>query len=304
MNLTPGERLDGAPGSSYEVVGPGWTDGRHEYVRARKLYRNFRYPADALDDAPADEGLDVLIRRPAGPGSQVGFEGDSVFALPGLPGLLEPVDVIDPPAGHTSGPWLVVADPHAPRLAEALPALAGTAPVVPLLNEVRAMLDALHRAGLAAGPFGAEDFLIDPSGRWYFLATDRVRPARDPDAPRVDLREWALFAESLLGGGGDAGWPGAKGLPDDLRAEALRLADRIRQALAPVPERSRPTGPSGAAGETRGPLDAFRRWLKREAPEGLTSRPARRPVALPGVLPYHDGLAAGAGDETNPVETE
>jgi hypothetical protein len=267
MNPDPHTRLNGGPGSIYELVGPYWEDSRHAYLRARKLFRNFRYPAEALDEAPADESLDVLIRRPLDgddpEGTGGAFERDSVLTLPEMPCFLEWIDLIEPEGGGPAGPWLVFADPHATPLSTSAVADPGTAVV--LASGALAMLDALHRSGLAVGAMAPADFLFGGPERWFFLGTDRIHPAHGAEEARADLGQWARLTETLVCGGVATSWPSFDSVPAGLRDRSRWLFERVRLYRDGDPS----DRPGSAAGldprpsPHRGPLAELRRVLGR-----------------------------------------
>ena len=64
MNLTPGRRLTSGERTAYELGETAWTTPRHDWMRARKVFWNFRYPGEGLYEAGSDECLDVLVRVP------------------------------------------------------------------------------------------------------------------------------------------------------------------------------------------------------------------------------------------------
>lgn len=206
MNLTAGQRLPSGGTPAYEVVGPAWATPRHEFLRARRLFRNFRYPAEALDEASPEECLDVLIRRSVDPHpGPAELEREVVLALSGGGWFLEPLDYVDEPAGphHAAAPALLVvlADPHAPPLTAGH--LAGTprdGRLVRVAAEILDMLDALHSAGLALSALDPADLLVDDDGRWFYTGTDRVARAASARDRRADLQRWARLVTLLLGG--------------------------------------------------------------------------------------------------------
>jgi hypothetical protein len=271
MNHDPDARLNGGPGSIYELAGPYWQDSRHAYLRARKLFRNFRYPAEALDEAPGDESLDVLIRRPLDgddPGGTGGaFERDSVLTLPEMPWFLEWIDLIEPKGGGPAGPWLVFADPHATPLPTSAVTDPGAATV--LASGALAMLDALHRSGLAVGAMAPADFLFGVPERGFFLGTDRIHPAQGAEELRADLGHWARLTEALIRGGVATGWPSIESVPAGLRDKARRLFERVRPYLdGDLSDRPGPVaGLERGRPPHRGPLAKFCRVLGR-SPRG------------------------------------
>jgi hypothetical protein len=242
MTLPVGTRLEGAPGSVCEVVGPGWCGPRHEFLKARRGFRNFRYPATGLDEAPPDESLDVLIRRPIGPEPSASFEAERVLTLPDASWFLGVVDRIDAEVrGGVDAPdgpgWLVVADPHAVPRDPTLPA--DHRPLVRMFFEIPVMLDVLGREGLRTGPLEAADFLIDPDGRWFFLGTDRIGQAdTDSGGATPDILHWAALARNWLGRASpdpdqlDWEWLGSLSGRDLEAANALRA--RVTEVLARV----------------------------------------------------------------------
>lgn len=257
-----GTRLVGGPGTRYEVVGPAWQGERHLYLRARKLFYNFRYPADSLDEAPGDEALDVLIRLPiGGPGSSH-FEREVVLNLPGLSYFLEWLDLIEHPTGDKDSPWLVFADPHAKPLdSGAKPDIEAT---IGLAFEVLAMLDGLHRAGLGVAANGPGEFLPRGPDHWLFLGTDRIRAvAGGKEHTRTDLAAWARLTESLLGVEPGAAWTPPDSLPHALRERSAWLSRRVRLCLDGEPAK-RPTSVAEVVEGTtgpKGPLAALRRFM-------------------------------------------
>ncbi|HMB05598.1 MAG TPA: hypothetical protein VKP69_17920 [Isosphaeraceae bacterium] len=249
MNLTPGRRLTRGERTAYELVETAWTSTRHTWMRARKVFWNFRYPGQVLvlDEAESDEWLDVLVRvpHPTGSGGVLGdpkFECESVLALADAPWFLEPLDILDQPDAPGETPVLVLADPHAERVGAGPPA----DPIevmahVRMMTEALAMLDHLHRAGLGASALDPEDFLVDPTGRWFFLGTDRIGAAGGASAMSNDLAAWATCVERLLGttdrGPVEVAWPFVPALPEPARASACGLFERVRRCLDPDPAR-------------------------------------------------------------------
>lgn len=267
MTPHPGTRLHGGPGAAYDVVGPGWADARHEYVKARKRFRNFRFPAEALDESPDDESLDALIRIPrpttAVDSSSDAFERETVLALPGMTCFLEPIDLVTTAAQGEGGGWLVFADPHAGRLGGDPATTADRSALVVTFGEALGMLDALHGSGLEVGPMGAEDFLVDPSGRWFYLGTDRIGPASGPGGFRSDLAHWARLTDGLLGGAasdsGATGWAFQETVRGEALDQAKRLFERVRRCLTDEPTSDMKPGTAGP----RGGLSLWRRLVAR-----------------------------------------
>src|SRR5262249_22747745 len=86
------------------------------------------------------------------------------------------------------------------------------------------------------------DFLIDPDGRWFFLGTDRVRPAdADAGGSTPDAVHWAVLARDWLGVAPDdpdrldQGWLGALSRPDLEAAPAwgARVAEILSGGTGP-----------------------------------------------------------------------
>jgi hypothetical protein len=271
MNLTPGRRLTRGERTAYELVETAWTSPRHTWMRARKVFWNFRYPGQVLYEAESDEWLDVLVRvpHPTSSGGVPGdpkFECESVLARADAPWFLEPLDILDQPDAPGGAPLLVLADPHAGRVGvgpSADPIVVMTH--VRMMTEALAMLDHLHRAGLAASALDPEDFLVDSTGRWFFLGTDRIEAASEASAISNDLAAWATCVERLLGatdrGPVEVAWPFVTALPEPARAPAYGLFERVRRCLDPDPAQ-RPASVSDLGrGRTagRGALASLRR---------------------------------------------
>jgi len=207
MMLTPGMRLSRDARTSYQIIERAWTGARHDYFLARKVFWNFRYPAEVLDEAGADEWLDVLVRVPRGEATgshDVALEWRAVFERPTVPWMLEPIDLLDPPAtGSPSSPvapLLVLADPHAARLSAGPPPDREAADrLARVLSEIPAMLGQLHHGGLAAGPLEPGDFLVDSTGRWFYLGTDRIATGSGA-AARDDRDHWSRLVSLVLTG--------------------------------------------------------------------------------------------------------
>jgi hypothetical protein len=237
MKLTAGLRLRAGERTAYEVKDGGWTSPRHEYVRGRKVFWNFRYPADSLDEADAREWLDVLIRRPLVSGADSSrFEREVVFALPSGGWFLEPLDLLEegPPGPEPGGrqPLLVLADPHAARLpsgpttdAEAL------ARRIRMATEVLDMLEGLHQARLVASGLDPGDFLMDDTGRWFYLGTDRIAPDDSGSRAQHDLAQWARLVIDVVPEA-----EGIEGLKAVTRAGDPPLIDWVRRCLGDHPK--------------------------------------------------------------------
>lgn len=259
MNLSPGLRLSNGAGADYDIVGAAWSTPRHEYFRARKVLRNFRYPAASLEEASPEEGLDVLIRRTIG--ARAERERDLVFALPFGHWFLEPLDDLEMETpGHGSEgreSLLVLADPHAEVLKPAGSSVAESLSVrTRLVTEILTMLDDLHQAGLVATSLDPTDFLLDPTGRWFYLGTDLIAESAPGRSPREDLGQWACLALRLLT---------ESARLDDFAAlgplEPPRLLDWLRRCLDPDPTR-RPSSVAELTAAGRGRL-GFLRFLRR-----------------------------------------
>lgn len=231
MELPSHASFYGGYGSVYVERGPAWTDDRHTYVRALRRYPNFRFPPGLLELTPDDESLAVLVRVPkegtVAAASALSFELRSVLALPGMPWFLKPLDVIDRSEVGPVGPWLVVADPHAVRAAERDPTPADGEPRVAVAFEALVMLEALHDSGLEVGPMTSEDFLIDATGRWSYLGSDRVRRTGGRDSVRNDLVGWARWVDGWLDD-----QPRAGGTVESRGDAAARLRGLVRRCLA------------------------------------------------------------------------
>lgn len=263
MKLTPGSRLSSGGKDAYEVLGTGWETARHAWCKARKIYRNFRYPDPNLYETDAEECLDVLVRGSRLPASgpempDPNQERETLAALPPAPWFLEPLDLLDPPSEGTNahGSLLICADPHAKRLSELTPLTPRSAgSVVRLLVEALTMLDAFHQAGFAATTLEPDDFLLDDTGRWFFLGTDRIKRAEASEWFRADLTQWAALADGLL--------RGVDFLRDGERKDPQWLFERVQRCLSDDVS-SRPTSVAElwhGPGRTRGPLAALRRAL-------------------------------------------
>lgn len=263
MKLTPGLRFVGGPDATFEVTGEAWSGRDHVYFHAKKVFRNFRYPALSLDEAPADEALDVLIRRPRIAPDPASFEKKALSTLPRFPYFLDWIDLIDSPEGDATGPWLVFADPHGrpTDLSGGIDADMS----VGLAFDALAMLDALHRVRLTAGAMDPADFLPRGPGGWYFLGTDRIRPAESSGSTRDDLMHWARLTESLMRGGAGGGWPSPGVVQEGLRESTEWLFERVNFCLNES-SGDRPTSvvelERGMTG-SKGPVAALRRLLGR-----------------------------------------
>jgi hypothetical protein len=240
-------------------------------MRARKVFWNFRYPGEGLYEAGPDEWLDVLVRvpKPGVPAGDPRFESGSVLPLDGALWFLECLDVLEPFEAPGMPPLLVLADPHAGPVGMGPPTDPAEASIrVRVMIEALAMLEHLQQAGMAVSVLVPEDFLVDPTGRWFFAGTDRVEPAGDPSALSKDLAAWASCVERWLGATGrgpaEESWPWIASTDEPARW----LFDRVRRCLDPDPSR-RPDRVAdlwrGRAGERRGPGSIF---------EGPRARPS------------------------------
>lgn len=210
MKLAPGTRLSSDERTAFEILGPAVEESRRLVYPARKVFWNYRFRDPALHEAGPDEALRVWVRGPAaGLGAEsatarVRFELEMVLNRLGAAWFLEPIDLIEP------GPWLITSAPLGTRLDE------GPRPDGPRLArvflEALDMIEFLHRAHLVTGPLDPADFLIDRSGRWFFLGTDRVRAAGNDAATADDLTHWTDLVAPRLAD--IAGSPGADWLAE------------------------------------------------------------------------------------------
>ena len=240
MTQLPGQRIVGGPRCVYETVGAGWSTARHVYRRARKVYWNFKYPAEALVEADAEEGLDVLVRRAHSGDTRDELQRELAtsarFASGGW--FLESVDRLD----EDGTPVLVLADPHAERLVPGRPVEEESARGIDRLPpELLELLELLHESDLTTGAFESDDFLVDRTGRWYFLGTDLIAPASAARTPADDLTHWGRLVLSLRQGRG---------------SEEDPLILRARRCQSPDP-RSRPS----SVKELRDETGSRRGWL-------------------------------------------
>jgi hypothetical protein len=274
MHLEPGERLSNGAHNAYDVVAAGWSNSRHAFFPARKVFWNLRHPDRTMDEAGPAEGLEVLIRAPLGPGDgNSESEWETVLAPGDAPWFLEPIDRLPPPDAPGPGtdrPLVVLADPHARRLIDGPPPDSSTASrLIRVGIEVLSLLDALHDAGLLAVGLDPGDFLLDREGRWFYLGTDRIRRGAAPEQRTNDLAAWGACVDHWLGGINDdrppAHWPIFEALRGPRNSEGEWLAALVRHALAVDPTR-RPTSVAAlrqGAIPGQGPLDTLWRGLRR-----------------------------------------
>ena len=131
MNLEPGMRLSNGTHHAYEVVGAAWSSLREAFFQARRVFWNLRHLDRTIDEAGTDEGLDVLVRSPLDPDEgDLTFECEKVYAAVDTPWFLDLIDLLprpDSPETGTPRSLLVLADPHARRLADGPPSDRATA---------------------------------------------------------------------------------------------------------------------------------------------------------------------------------
>ncbi|GAC1463315.1 MAG: hypothetical protein NVSMB9_00620 [Isosphaeraceae bacterium] len=252
----------------YDLKGPAFTTSRHTYLRAGKRFSNFRYPAESLDIAAEIESLDVLVRVPLHEKREESFgasegERESVLSLAGVPWFLETIDWISDPKEERTRPWLVTIDPHATQVFSDDVSQGEACRIVRMMTEMLSMLETLHRAGYALGDLDAGDFLIDFSGRWFYLGSDLVHTAQGPESTRSDLVSWARLCEGLLGAGasspGTKTWPVLESQSREMHERSSWLFERVQRCLF---------GEGGSSPATVGDLETapsrfprpFRRW--------------------------------------------
>jgi hypothetical protein len=227
MNLTPGQRLESGERSIYQVEGRAFQVVRNVYYRARKVFWNYRDRDKALYEAAADEWLDVLVRVPyeldfveeADPRDrhdpdaldaearrrELEFEQEALARLGGVPWFLEPIDRIDLSVETLAGPATVPApvlpDPHGVLLAPG----GGLVPLTRLIRlcrEVLQMVEFLHGQNLAHRWIAGPKLLIDPSGRWFDLATDSLARSDRSDVGWPNgtawRMNWAMFCRPIV----------------------------------------------------------------------------------------------------------
>ncbi len=194
MNLLPGDRISSGSRTAYVINGSGRSVSRHRAYPARKVFWNARTQAGRIElvEADEEEQLAVVVRVPEDGGKRaiedLRFEAGSVLSLPGAPGLPEPLDLM---AEEGREPWLVIAAASGESLeARRLEGVQRAR----FLEELRGLLGIFHQAGLMAGPLEPLDFVIDGSGRWTFLGTDRVSRAESSGAIAEDARHVETFA--------------------------------------------------------------------------------------------------------------
>jgi hypothetical protein len=231
MKLAPGQNLEIGGQPAYRVAEGGWTTPRHDFRRARKLFRNYRHQDRSLVEVDDEECLGVLIRSPVdeseGSATRLRFELDRVLNPSNAPWHPEPLERIEDLSGVVA---LVLADPRAARLSEA--GAAEPARLAAFGSELLTMLEDLERRGLRRGALSPGDFTLSGTGRWVDLGTDLVAESTEPGA---DLARWAAFVRELV--------PGLD------RPEFAPLDEWAARCLDPDPSRR----PSSVAELRRGP---------------------------------------------------
>ena len=333
-------RLEGSARSVYLLGALRSVTPWYRLYEARKVFFNYRYGEREIYEAAEDEWIDVMVRVLPDPESSdpsyaegvrwlLNYEATQVLTAPG-PWFPEPIDWLDRPtppcpdgaeASHV-GPALVMSRTHGRPLrqwrSEGSPP---TAIALRVALEVLTMLDVLHSRGQVIGGLSPDDFLIDDTGRLFFLASERVLPmehvaslrglfppARFPvgfSAPEVfdpaagidvrsDLYAWAALCLFLITGeepvvsseSADRHWVA----PPDSRVEEL-LVDAANRDAGRVPYLSRRQQPGPALHFAADWLNGLARCLARDRagrPESVfklraLSPPTRRVSSFAGL---------------------
>jgi len=247
MELVEGQRLSASEHGGYIVGHCIKQTPWYRLYAARKVFTNYRYAEREFYEAAEDEWLDVLIRAcpdrgepPSAAAEQssklLRYEAQEV--LGDLNGWLpQPIDLLElESAGdgwhvsatkspgrrrtaHRSGQTverlLVLSQAHGQSLHEWRSAgRVDPAQALHVVAEILDLLDRLHEKGQVMGGFSPDDFLIDDTGRWSCLCSDRVmagaratelRPCFPPErfpqgfsAPETREPQTALCAASDL----------------------------------------------------------------------------------------------------------
>lgn len=257
MELSEGQRLSTSEQGGYTVGKCLSQTAWHRLYAARKVFCNYRYAERELYEAAEDEWLEVLIRASPGgdsPAAQqsaklLRYESQEVLSGHGS-WFAQPIDLLE--FDVYNGRWhaierrtsqhkrpanrpgasiqrlLVMSRPHGRTLREwKLSSAVEPAQALHVSAELLDLLTLLHEGGQILGGFSPEDFLIDETGRWTCLASDRVvpldriadlRPCFPPErypadgsasetldgkampCPASDLYSWAALSVFLLTG--------------------------------------------------------------------------------------------------------
>jgi hypothetical protein len=200
MKLIAGRRLTGPGRSAYHVDGLEAETPWHRLYGARKIFYNFRYDDRAIYEAAEDEWIDVRVRMAAHPEGVLPGEvekrrgllrDEATQVLAGAGRwMAQAIDWIEvpyegePPGGAIAGrrePALVLSRPAGGGLRPWRTRLPGPTPeCLHLCAEAARLLEFLHRRNQCVGAWGPDDFVVDPAGRLFFLASDRVVSAEAP----------------------------------------------------------------------------------------------------------------------------
>lgn len=201
MKLFEGQRLSGPGRSLYQVDCLHSETPWYRLYEARKVFHNFRYDDREIYETSEDEWIDVLVRVSAYPDGVLPaevekrrkllrYETTEVLSasLPWFPQAIDWLEVAiqgEAPGGALTGrhePVLVLSRSQGSSLrAWRRQFPAPTADCLNLCAETARLLADLHRRGQCVGGWGPDDFLIDSTGRLFFLATDRVVSSEAPE---------------------------------------------------------------------------------------------------------------------------
>jgi hypothetical protein len=211
MQFTDGQRLVMPGQTGYIVDRRVQQTPWHVLYAARKVFFNYRYAEREYYETEPDEWLDVLIRT--GPDGWPHESPTALYArklinyeatevLPGRQSwFAQPIDWLEvvwdgakcqvleqrragsgpthkqaPERGMAS--LLVMSKPHGQTLRAWRESAAATSvPAFRVAAEILDLLEELHSEGQIIGGISPDDFLIDESGRWTCLASDRVLAA-------------------------------------------------------------------------------------------------------------------------------
>ncbi len=128
------------------------------------------------------------------------------------------------------------------------------------------MLDRLHHEGLVTGALDPGDFLIDPTGRWFYLGTDRIAAGSDALA-RADHAHWSTLVARVLTGSDRIEVLDAQPWPEEVRR--VIMSAKCGATDDPGTRPTAEAAPHSEAAPRRGLFDLWRRGKRwSEIPEG------------------------------------
>ena len=193
MVLVPGQRLEGAGRTAYVVGDYRAKTPWYQLYTARKVFFNYRYDDREFYEASSDEWVEVLIRVCGSSESEtpadveqrrklLRYEAGKVLETQSgwFP---EPLDWLEfnldvSESDTNREPLLIMSCPQGKPLhlwRQSQPF--GSSRCVQVAVEILDLFEWLHQRGQIVGAVGPDDFLIDQTGRLFFMATDRVLPA-------------------------------------------------------------------------------------------------------------------------------